>query len=166
MCHLLRVKKRSVQMNKLMWKGQEGDSCQIKLKIGGWMDEKNGIRNANRRIAVSEKESGLAQEVKIFSELDWKYLNTCVIEDRRKWVLIFKVWRFTVSLQPRNSDSLPPSLPSFFYLSSSLSLFLCFFLPFPLSLSIHLWHLRSTRKEKILATAFEKLLPSITRLAM
>lgn len=45
------------------------------------MDEKNGIRNANRKTAVYENESSLAQEVKMFCE---NVLNICGIEDRRK----------------------------------------------------------------------------------
>lgn len=64
-----------------MGKGQEENSCQIKLKIDGRVDEKNGIRNANRKAAVYENESSLAQEVKMFCE---NILNICGIEDRRK----------------------------------------------------------------------------------
>lgn len=30
-------------MNKYMQKGKEENSCQIKLKIGGWVDEENDI---------------------------------------------------------------------------------------------------------------------------
>lgn len=45
------------------------------------MDEKNGIRNANRKAAVYENESSLAQEVKMFCE---NILNICGIEDGRK----------------------------------------------------------------------------------